>query len=68
MLNRTNQRSSVKTISLRGSSGGKSKRGGVQRSPSKCVKDNKENYQRLNLGNVGKVRVKLRLERKQAGF
>lgn len=39
-------------------------RGGAVRSPKGCVRENKENYQRLNLNCLGRVRAKLRLSKR----
>ena len=36
----------------------------VNRSPKSYVKENKENFQRLNINNMQKVRVKLKLNKK----
>lgn len=36
----------------------------IGRSPKSYVKENKENFQRLNINNMQKVRVKLKLGKK----
>lgn len=36
----------------------------VARSPKSYVKQNKQNYQRLNINNMQKVRVKLKLNKR----